>query len=69
MKWIVKVIDGRNEDYRMLYEGDIPDPGDRIMLETKTLTGCCDVDLTRYDIVSVGLISEAVIVFCHRKGL
>lgn len=68
MKWVVRGIDSRNEHYRTLYEGDMPQPGEQLMLETVTLTER-DVDLTKYDIISIGLSDVAVIVFCHRKGM
>lgn len=67
MKWIVRVVDAKFEGYRTLVEGEVPSADEPLMLDTYMPRN--DLDITMYNIISVGVSDAAVILHCHRKGM
>lgn len=67
MKWIVRVIDERRDSYRTLFEGEVPLAPDTLLFDTYMPRN--DLDITMYNIISVGVSDVAVILHCHRKGM
>lgn len=67
VKWCVRVIDAKYEGYKTLAEGEVPPADNPLLFDTYMPRN--DLDITQYNIISVGVSDVAVILHCHRKGM